>query len=140
MNKDVLISINGLQVAEGTDDSVEVMTVGEYYNRNDKHYIIYEEIDEESGTKTKNVIKVSEQAIEIKKTGLVNSNMFFENNKTNRSYYSTPFGDFTIDIDTNGIAVNVNEKDMDIKIDYALSINNQHTNDCQISMSVREMM
>ena len=47
MNKDVLISINGLQVAEGTDDSVEVVTVGEYYNRNDKHYIIYEDIDED---------------------------------------------------------------------------------------------
>ncbi|MCR5835562.1 MAG: DUF1934 domain-containing protein [Lachnospiraceae bacterium] len=140
MNKDVIISINGLQVAEDTDDAVEVVTVGEYYNRNNKHYIVYEEIDSDNGAKTKNIIKVSEEIVEIKKVGNVNTNMSFASQKTNRSYYSTPFGDFTIDINTNDIAVNVGEKDMDIKIDYALSINNQHTNDCRISMSVKEMM
>ena len=33
MNKNVLIKINGMQTLDESDDSVEVITVGEYYNK-----------------------------------------------------------------------------------------------------------
>ena len=45
MTKDILISISGLQVSpENESDTVEVISPGEYYYRNDKHFVVYEEV------------------------------------------------------------------------------------------------
>ena len=47
MTKDVLITISGLQIADDTSaQPVEVITSGEYYCRNGKHYILYDEVME----------------------------------------------------------------------------------------------
>lgn len=138
MNKNVLVSINGLQVVDGTDDTVEVITAGEYYNKNGKHYILYEDIDEDSGATTQNVIKVSDEIVEIKKKGNINTNMIFQKDKINKSYYSTPFGDLSVEVSTGEIDIDVTESAIDIKIDYALIINNQHMSDCQISLNIKE--
>ena len=44
MTKDVLITICGIQKRDGeTDEPIETVTPGEYYFRNGKHYILYEE-------------------------------------------------------------------------------------------------
>ena len=43
MTKDVLIKISGLQAMDGESDDVEIITAGDYFQKNGKHYIIYEE-------------------------------------------------------------------------------------------------
>ena len=44
MTKDVIVSISGLQMpAEGEAEPVEVITVGDYYQKNGKHYVLYED-------------------------------------------------------------------------------------------------
>ena len=47
MTKEVLVKISGLQFAgEAENEPVEVITTGDYYKRNGKHYILYDEIME----------------------------------------------------------------------------------------------
>ena len=49
MTKDVLISISGLQFAGGENsEPVEVITSGSYYKKNGRHYILYDEVAEDS--------------------------------------------------------------------------------------------
>lgn len=47
MEKDVLISIRGLQYLmdeeSGEQEPVEVMTTGSYYKKNGHHFLIYDE-------------------------------------------------------------------------------------------------
>lgn len=83
-----------------------------------KHYILYEELDEESNNITKNIVKISEMGIEIKKKGVINTTMFFETYKVNKSYYSTLFGDLSVEIDTNNIEIEVRDTNMNIEIEY----------------------
>ena len=43
MTKDVLVTIRGMQFTqqqEGDSEPVEVITAGDYYKKNDKHYVI----------------------------------------------------------------------------------------------------
>ena len=56
MTKQVLLSIVGSQTAEGESDSIELVTVANYYKRNGHHYILYEEIPEENQV-VKNTLK-----------------------------------------------------------------------------------
>ena len=43
MTRDVLISIRGAQISDGDQEDVEMVTTGDYFLKNGKHYIIYED-------------------------------------------------------------------------------------------------
>ena len=61
MTKDVLVKISGLQFAEDQDNGpVEIITTGNYYKKNGKHYILYDEVQEGFDGVTKSVIKVND--------------------------------------------------------------------------------
>ena len=104
MTKDVIVSISGLQMpAEGEAEPVEVITVGDYYQKNGKHYVLYEEVNEGFEGSTKNIIKMQENCIDITKKGVSNVHMVFEKNRKNMSYYGTPFGNLLVGIDAKDI-------------------------------------
>ena len=46
MTKEVLLSIAGNQMLDAEHDSIELVTVADYYKRNGHHYVLYEEIPE----------------------------------------------------------------------------------------------
>ena len=70
MTKDVLLSISGLQFTTRDDEEVEpveVITAGDYYKKNGKHYIMYDEVMEGFDGNTKNIIKLTEDSLDITK-------------------------------------------------------------------------
>ncbi len=46
MTKEVLLTLQGLQFdqREENADKIEMVMVGDYYKKNDKHYVIYEAV------------------------------------------------------------------------------------------------
>lgn len=135
MNKEVLLSIRGLQIGENEQkDTVEVYSPGEYYFRNGKHFFLYEEVEEGSKKITKNVIKVTDDYMELTKKGLVNVHMVFEKNKKNVTYYYTPYGSLLVGIDAYKVNVSEQENEIQIDVEYALEINNEHLANCHIGI------
>ena len=65
MTRSVLISITGTQISGGDQEEVEMLTTGDYFFKNGKHYIIYEEIEEDSRQITKNTIKIDGDSMDI---------------------------------------------------------------------------
>lgn len=138
MTKNVIVSISGLQFAEENDsEPVEVITTGDYYKKNGKHYIVYDEVMEGLDGITKNMIKVQENCLDITKKGVSNVHMLFEKNKKNVTYYYTPYGSLLIGIDAKKIDVQEEEHSLHISVDYALEINYEHMADCTITMKIQ---
>lgn len=139
MTKDILLSISGLQFGPDDDntDSVEVITPGEYYYKNGKHYIIYEELQEGFSQVTKNLIKLEPHSMNITKKGLTNVNMVFEKNKKNVTYYETPFGNILVGISAKNIDLKETKDNIDVVIDYALEMNYEHLANCSIIMNIK---
>ncbi len=138
MTKEVLVSISGLQYAEELDNEpVEVITSGDYYKKNGKHYIIYDEVMEGFEETTKNIIKLSDGFMDITKRGAVNVHMMFEKNKKNVTYYYTPYGSLLIGIEATKIEMEETEQDIHVTVDYALEVNYEHMADCKIKMNVK---
>lgn len=138
MTKDVLVKISGLQFAgEEDSDSVEVITSGTYYKKNNKHYVLYDEVMEGSTEVTKNVIKIGTDSMEVTRKGPANVHMVFEKDKKNVSYYYTPFGNLLIGIDAKSIQVEESELDINVKVRYGLEINYEHVSDCHITVDVK---
>lgn len=138
MTKDVLVSIKGLQMMSAEDeDEVEVVTSGNYLEKNGKHYIRYEEVVEGMEGTIQNLIKLDENSMEVTRKGLTSTHMIFEKNKKNETYYNTPFGSLLVGISATSIDVKNEKERIDVTIQYALDVNYEHLADCTINMNVQ---
>lgn len=137
MTRDVLITISGILMIDEDDSDVEMMVRGDYYQKNGKHYILFEEMMEGFEGKVKNVIKVSGRGIDIIKRGIANVHMQFEKNKKNLSCYTTPLGDMVVGIQANKIRINEEPDSLKVDIDYSLDVNYEHLSECSIRVDVQ---
>lgn len=140
MKKDVLLSIRGLHFAESEEDTtpVEVITPAEYYTRNGKHYILYDEVNEDRSGNTKTKIKITDDYVEISKKGVSSTNMLFEKGKKNLTCYTTPFGSLMLSINTSHITFSHEPSQLSLKIDYLLEANYEPVADCKLELHVTE--
>lgn len=139
MTKEVLLSVTGLQLSPNQEsDTVEMITPGEYYFRNGKHYFLYDEVMEGFDQITKNVIKVAPDYMELTKKGVTNVHMIFEKNKKNVTYYYTPFGSILIGIDAKKVAIEENENSICVDVDYGLEMNYEFLADCHIKIDAKQ--
>ena len=111
------------------------MTTVDYYLKNGKHYVIYDELTDDSQV-VKNRLKISPKVVEVTKKGASSSHMVFERGKENLTYYDTPFGSLLLGINTSKIDLEEKEDSMALHIDYGLSINSDHVSDCSIDVSI----
>lgn len=142
MTKDVIISLSGLQYALGEPEPVpvEVLVGGQYYKKNGQHYALYDEVTEGfEGPEavTHNTVKFSPGKLEVKKKGLVNVQMVFEEGKKNVSFYRTPFGIIHMGIAATRVLVEEQEKEIIVTADYALDMNDAYAADCTITIKIR---
>lgn len=139
MEKEVLIHVKGLQLIDSTDEQepVEIVVPGEYYFRNGSHYLRFEEILEESAPPTVNYIKMSHKGVEVRKKGLVNVHMVFEQGKKNMTYYTTPYGTLQMGIVATNLELEETEGAVNMKVDYALDMNEEHVADCYLSIQAQ---
>ncbi len=139
MTKDVVVSLKGLQLApDEQSDAVEVIAPGEYYIRNDKHYVLFEEIMEGENNTSKNMLKFNKDCLEFTRKGPMSVHMIFEKGKKNLTYYYTPFGSIQIGIDATGIEVSETDDEITAEVKYALDVNYEYVGDCHITIAVRK--
>lgn len=137
MTKEVLISISGIQMSGEEENDIEMVTIGDYYRKNGKHYIIYDEIPEGETEVIKNTIKVGPDVIDIIKKGSVSTHMTFKKNERNSTCYATTMGDLMIGICTNQVQVEENDDLLRVAVEYSLDINYEHVSECNIMLSVQ---
>lgn len=119
-------------------EPIELVVPGQYYFKNGSHYLRYEELMDETSTEpTVNYIKMSSKAVEVRKKGLVNVHMVFERGKKNMTYYSTPYGTVAMGIAATGVMIEESENGIDMKVDYALDMNEEHVADCYLTVSAQ---
>ena len=139
MNKDVLIHVRGLQMME-TDDAqepIEIVVPVQYYFRNGSHYLRYEEMLDDTAETTVNYIKMSPNGVEVRKQGQVNVHMVFEEGKKNKTFYNTPYGTLQMGISATGLELKESEDGIQMKVDYALDMNEEHVADCYLTVQAQ---
>ena len=139
MTKEVLLAITGMQFDLTAEESnIQTITTAEYYERNNSRYVLFEETDEESGQKTKGMLKFRDNLLEVTKSGFVNVHMIFEENKKSLTDYATLFGNILIGIDTRKITLTEEEHKICLDVEYALEANYEFLTDCKINIEISE--
>lgn len=135
MDENVVIKISGLQIVENTGDNVEVIAKGKHYLKKDKHYLLYEEYENDENTKTSNMIKFNNEIVEITRKGQVDGKLIFQENQKKQSLYSTPMGDLLIEVLTKEIEVSDDDDDVNLKIKYQIHVDGNKVSDNEIDIS-----
>ena len=138
MKKDVLITISGIQSDKNREsDKIELVTSGSYYKKNNKHYILYDEIFGEQEEVTKNIARFDSDEFHITKSGFTNVDMSFEQNKRNMTNYITPYGSMLLGVDASRVDVVENDESIQVDIAYSLDVNYEHIADCTLHMDIQ---
>ncbi len=132
MTKEVMVTIAGFHMAENDEDTIEMVHVGEYYERNGTHYILFEERMEGISEPVKNRIKIKENKVEMQKRGPVAARMVFEAHKSQSSTYTIPYGSFLIEIYTVDVGLQVEEDRILTTASYELNVNGVHCASCNV--------
>lgn len=138
MTKEVLVSVMGTQNQNGESDKTETITVGNYYKKDDSHYLFYEEMVEGFLEPVKNRIKFSQGQLSVQKNGVITSNMIFEEKKKNLSNYVTPYGNIMVGIDAKKVELKEEEQQIKVQVEYAMEINYEHLADCSLTIDIKE--
>ena len=121
MTKDIILTISGLHDNEGEIDApIETMTPGQYFMKNGKHYVVYDEVIEGLEGTLKSTSKFTENQVELIRTGAASSRMIFQHGQEHMVVYQTPMGPLSISLYTEDIQTELGEERMNLKIDYSI--------------------
>lgn len=138
MTQKVLLTLQGTQFDQSGEnaDQIKMTADGDYYKKNDKHYVLYEEITEGFDQPTRNRLKFSKDMVELSRSGPANVHMVFRENKKNLTNYNTPFGQILMGIDTKTIRVTEREERISVEVHYVLEINDEFLSDCHMHIDI----
>jgi uncharacterized beta-barrel protein YwiB (DUF1934 family) len=139
MNKDVQITIQGLQIMENEEnESVKTNAKGTYYEKGGSHYVLYDEPFDEYGNPIRSRIKFndSERRLQMHKSGPVETDMLFEIGRRNISNYKTPYGTMHIGVKATGMEFNKEADRMVIVVDYEMDVDGEYLADCNININI----
>ena len=90
------------------------------------HFLIYDEATEGFDMMTHNMIKFTENALEVRKRGLIDVHMIFEEDKKNISFYHTPYGMINMGVAATKVRMKETPDQILLKAEYALDINDSY--------------
>lgn len=126
MTKDIILTISGLHATDGeADDPVEIITPGQYFLKNGKHFVVYDEVMEGIEGSVKSTIKFTESKVELMRTGAASTRMKFEEEKEHMVIYQTPMGPLNISLYTEELISKIEEEKMELEIRYSLQAEEQ---------------
>ena len=99
-----MISIRGIQFDDGQDgEKIESIQKGEYYLKNNTHYIMFDEVIEGMDAPVKSMIKFKKGEMHLNKKGPVNVTMEFLEHKKTLTAYRTAYGNLVIGLEASKV-------------------------------------
>ncbi|MBE5924588.1 MAG: DUF1934 domain-containing protein [Lachnospiraceae bacterium] len=136
MTKDVLVTVTGRQF-DVADEPIELVTTGTYYEKNGKHYVLYEEQPDENEPIIKNRVKFFDGYFQMVKNGAVSSELTFIQDKQSESLYETGAMAVQMHVITKKLVIS-NTKDLiNAVVRYDLHINGEYISECEVDFKVQ---
>lgn len=144
MNSEIKVTIDGIQVGfdedANTTTPVRIRTVnpGKYYLKNNKEYIIYEELFDKDNPKSiiTNTIVIEEDSFQIIRNGFVKSRLSFKAKEQYATSLVTPMGTMYMMADTSICEIIKEENIIILRSSYELSINDKKISTNAVEISI----
>ena len=143
MTQEVKLRVRGVQMqGEAAEDNVEVVSVGQMYEKDGFTCLTYEEVVGESDggvvQVVNNLMKIRDDQVEVIKKGPTESHMVFVPERTTYTYYSTPVGELEISIFTKQIERIQMSNGFHLMLQYNLEMNQTFISQCSVDLVVEQ--
>ena len=123
MEKEVVISIKGMQNFEGAlPDVVELVTQGRLAREGERYTLSYQESELTGLSGTLTTIRVDGPEVTLMRVGEFNSQMVFQEGRRHLSMYNTPYGAMSIGVNTRHLLAELTDQGGDIEVDYTIEV------------------
>ena len=139
MEKDVIISIKGVQRYENAEeDTLELVTEGRL-ERDGSHYTLSYQESQLTGLEgTLTTFQIEPERVTLMRVGEYNSQMVFQEGRRHMSMYNTPYGAMTIGVNTRHLLADLTDRGGEIEIDYAIEIDHSVAGRNTFQINVKE--
>lgn len=120
LEKKVLISVKTVQVIDGQEEKVELVTEGKYREEGDAFFAEYDESKLSGMEGTKTTLKIDKDSLSIIRNGTTNSNLMFKKGLDHISMYTTPMGTLELTIKPSKVEINMNETGGSAQLEYKM--------------------
>ena len=139
MEKDVIISIKGVQQFENAEeDSMELVTAGRLEREGNSYTLSYQESEITGLEGTLTTFQIEPERVTLMRVGEFNSQMVFQEGRRHMSMYNTPYGAMTIGVNTQHLLADFTDRGGDIEIDYAIEIDHNVAGRNMFQIRVKE--
>ena len=123
----VLLTIKGMNISDGEADSVEFVTEGRLFVKENGYLLEYDEseLTGEEGVTTQVLLEGA--SVTLSRNGEIDTHMVFEENQVFESNVSTPFGMVHMNIMAHHIDSSLSEKSGSLDLEYEVSTDDMST-------------
>lgn len=123
MGKAVEIWVKGMQ-DNASGEEITTRAQGIMVYKEPYYYVSYEEkIDRESSGSSKTVLRFSDKELRVTRKGEVESVLEFVEGSIHNSLYMTSMGNFEVELITDRLKINLEEKKSRIQAEYRIGLN-----------------
>ena len=123
MEKEVVISIKGVQKYEGTaPDTMELVTKGRLSRVGESYTLSYQESELTGLEGTLTTIQVDGGQVTLMRVGEFNSQLVFQEGRRHLSMYNTPYGAMSIGVNTRHLMASLTDQGGDIEVEYTIEV------------------
>ena len=137
MTKTVTVTMIGHQ---GADEEIQTKVPGNYFAKDDKHYIFFQEEVEGVCEPVKTRIEMSRNRLSLAKTGGVKAALIYDLECTPVTCYHTPAGIMEVKMETKQITIQEEEHRIVAKLFYDLELSGTVITDCDVEVIVESVI
>lgn len=124
MKTNVMISIHGRQRSEEGEESIELVTNGEFAQDGENVTFSYMESEVTGMDGTRTTFIAGDDVVTMLREGTINSRMVFQRGRKHVFVYDTPYGSMTMGVDTRRLQLQRSEDQVELELEYAIDVDN----------------
>ena len=140
MTQNVIISLTGTQLCDGTQDKVEMLSCAVMRQMGNITEISYDEPEENGFEQSRTVIRaVGTDSVSIERTGKYATHLFLEKGRRRLSHYDMTFGGMTMGVSTHSIRNSLSPAGGSLQADYTLEMNHSLVSNNRFLLKIVEV-
>ena len=136
MKKDAMITIKGIYDAEGSKDTIELLTCGRFYRRNNSYWVSYQETETTGFEGHKTTLHIEPDKVTMRRSGVSESQLVVQKGVRHQCLYDTGFGAMTIGVSGKEVKSTLSDLGGTVDFSYSMDINTALTSENRVIISV----
>lgn len=120
---DIWLNVKSQQIMKDEEPIItDLSTEGFYLEKNGAIYLFYEENHISGDFKSKVVLRLKDNTVNMGRYGEMETHLHFEPGKRDTTIYKTPYGQFKVELLTDTVNIDADRDKGNVDIDYSVSI------------------